>query len=329
MSKQVHVKLGSRSYDILIGRNVTVGTSLKRRAGLKAMIVSDSNVDPLYGPRCERSLRAKGFETIRVTVPAGESSKSGRMVMELYNKAAELHLDRSSCIVALGGGVVGDLAGFIAATFLRGINFIQVPTSLLAMVDSSVGGKTGINLKQGKNLVGAFYQPVEVTADLSVLKTLPRREYVSGLAEVVKYGVIRDAAFFRMLEKNADRLLRRDSGLLEEVVARCCEIKAAVVSVDEREEGGERAVLNFGHTFGHALGDQALTKAIQAVCAQLRTSDIIGRYGGDEFIILLPQTSAQEALPLAERIHASIAAMRIETDSGPLNLTISIGIAET
>ena len=253
MSKQVHVKLGSRSYDILIGRNVTVGTSLKRRAGLKAMIVSDSNVDPLYGPRCERSLRAKGFETIRVTVPAGESSKSGRMVMELYNKAAELHLDRSSCIVALGGGVVGDLAGFIAATFLRGINFIQVPTSLLAMVDSSVGGKTGINLKQGKNLVGAFYQPVEVTADLSVLKTLPRREYVSGLAEVVKYGVIRDAAFFRMLEKNADRLLRRDSGLLEEVVARCCEIKAAVVSVDEREEGGERAVLNFGHTFGHAL----------------------------------------------------------------------------
>lgn len=257
MSQTVHVALGRRSYDITIGRNVPVGSSVKQRPGLKAMIVSDSNVDPLYGPRCEKSLRKRGFEARRVMVPAGESSKCSRRVTELYDKALEFRLDRSSYVVALGGGVVGDLAGFVAATFLRGIGFIQVPTSLLAMVDSSVGGKTGINLKQGKNLVGAFHQPVEVAADLSMLKTLPRREYVSGLAEVVKYGVIKDAKFFTFLEKNIDGLLQRDQGLLEDVVARCCEIKAAVVAADEREEGGERAILNFGHTFGHALENNA------------------------------------------------------------------------
>lgn len=253
MSKIVRVELGGRSYDITIGRNAPVGASIRRRPGLKAMIVSDTNVDPLYGPRCEKSLQARGFETLRVAVPAGESSKCWRMVMELCDKAAEFHLDRSSCIVALGGGVVGDLAGFVAATFLRGIRLIQAPTSLLAMVDSSVGGKTGINLKQGKNLAGAFHQPVEVAADLSTLKTLPRREYVSGLAEVVKYGVIRDAKLFGALEKNAEKLLRRDPGLLEDTVARCCAIKAAVVSADERDESAVRAILNFGHTFGHAL----------------------------------------------------------------------------
>ncbi|MEI6218886.1 MAG: 3-dehydroquinate synthase [bacterium] len=253
MSKKVHVELGKRSYDITIGRDLSAGTTIRRGAGLKAMIVSDSNVDPLYGAGCEKALRSKGVETARVSVQAGEATKCGRAVLELYDKAADFGLDRTSYMVALGGGVVGDLAGFVAATYLRGIRLIQVPTSLLAMVDSSVGGKTGINLKHGKNLVGAFYQPVEVSADLGTLKSLPRREYVSGLAEIVKYGIIRDARLFGMLEKNVDRLLARDQGLLEQVVAKCCAIKAEIVSADEREEGSLRAMLNFGHTFGHSL----------------------------------------------------------------------------
>jgi 3-dehydroquinate synthase len=158
--------------------------------------------------------------------------------------------------VALGGGVIGDLAGFVAATYLRGIRFIQVPTTLLAMVDSSVGGKTAINLKEGKNLVGAFHQPIEVCADLGTLQTLPEREYAAGLAEVVKYGVIWDATFFGRIESGAGAILKRDSALLEEVIARCCEIKAEIVRVDEMETG-VRAILNFGHTLGHALEQTA------------------------------------------------------------------------
>lgn len=216
------------------------------------MIVSDSNVDPLHGARIQRLLEERGIECIRAVVPAGEETKSLKSASHLYEKAADAALDRSAVALALGGGMVGDLAGFVAATYLRGIRFIQVPTSLLAVVDSSVGGKTGVNLPQGKNLVGAFYQPVEVVADLDLMATLPEREYVSGLAEVVKYGVIWDASFFGLLEKHAENLIRREPGLLERVVARCCEIKAEVVAMDEREIG-PRAILNFGHTLGHAL----------------------------------------------------------------------------
>ena len=216
------------------------------------LIVSDSNVDPLHGDRCEDVLRRRGLTVSRAVVPAGESSKSLERLAGLYETAVAAGLDRSSLVVALGGGMVGDLAGFLAATFLRGIGVAQVPTTLLAMVDSSVGGKTAVNLPQGKNLVGAFHQPVEVAADITTLRTLPDREYVSGLAEVVKYGVIWDAAFFELLERNVERLLSRDEDLLEEIVARCCEIKAEVVAVDELEAGA-RAILNFGHTLGHAL----------------------------------------------------------------------------
>ncbi len=252
MNKTVHVKLGDRSYDITIGRNLPVGSALRSETGLRAMIVSDSNVDSIYGDACARKLRREKIESTRVVVPAGEKSKNWKQVVSLYDKALEFGLERSSVIVALGGGVVGDLAGFAAATYQRGIRLIQVPTSLLAMVDSSVGGKTGINLPQGKNMVGAFHQPVEVVADLATLDTLPEREYVSALAEVVKYGVISDAAFFRYLEKNAGPLLSRDDKVLREVVARCCEIKADVVGADERDLG-LRAILNFGHTMGHAI----------------------------------------------------------------------------
>jgi 3-dehydroquinate synthase len=252
MARTVEVKLGERSYPIRIGTCLPPPAALELARGMRVMIVSDSTVDPLYGPACQAQVEAQGCGVVRETVPAGETSKDWEWAAHLHARAAAARLDRASTIIALGGGVVGDLAGFVAATYLRGVRLVQLPTTLLAMVDSSVGGKTGINLPQGKNLVGAFYQPVEVVADLATLGTLPEREYLSGLAEVVKYGVIWDAVFFAELEREAERLLRRDPECLEKIVARCCEIKADVVAVDERE-GGLRAILNFGHTLAHAL----------------------------------------------------------------------------
>ncbi len=248
----LQVGLGSRSYEIRIGRGLLDSGWSGLPENRRALIISDSNVDPLYGARCQAALSGLGWNVSREVVPAGENSKSVQCLSGLYERAVEAGLDRSSYIVALGGGVVGDLAGFLAASFLRGVRLIQVPTSLLALVDSSVGGKTGINLPQGKNLVGAFYQPDFVLADLACLDTLPPREYVSGLAEVVKYGIIWDAEMFGRLEQDRQALLDRDDAVLEAVVARSCEIKAEVVSVDERESG-VRAILNFGHTLGHAI----------------------------------------------------------------------------
>ena len=250
--KTVHVDLDERGYDIRIGNGVTPGTSLAGEPSRRVLVVTDSNVDPLYGDRCERTFREAGHVVTRVVVPAGEETKSLDRLGMLYDAAAEAGLDRRSVLVALGGGVVGDLAGFAAATYMRGVRFIQAPTTLLAMVDSSVGGKTGINLPQGKNLVGAFYQPIEVAVDLDTLSTLPEAEYRAGLAEVLKVGVIWDATLIDRLEADADRLLARDGAALASVVARCCEIKAEVVAMDERESG-VRAILNFGHTLGHAL----------------------------------------------------------------------------
>jgi 3-dehydroquinate synthase len=252
MSRTVRVDLGDRGYDIVVGRGVAPGARLKELGARTALIVTDTHVDPLYGAACESHLRGLGIEAKRAVVEAGEETKDLRHAETLYRAALEAGLDRSSAVVALGGGVVGDLAGFVAATFLRGIAFSQAPTTLLAMVDSSVGGKTGVNLPEGKNLVGAFYQPCEVLADVTTLATLPEREYLSGLAEVVKYGVIWDAVLFERLEREADALRAREPVVVEEVVARCCEIKAEVVRLDEKETG-VRAILNFGHTFGHAL----------------------------------------------------------------------------
>lgn len=197
-------------------------------------------------------MRSSGFEPVRVVVPAGETAKSLSTVQLCYGRLAAHRLERRSFVVALGGGVVGDLAGFVAATYLRGVDFVQVPTTLLAQVDSSVGGKVGVNLQAGKNLVGAFYQPRLVLCDPDTLKTLPPREFRAGLAEVIKYGIIYDAQLFARLERDLSKLLKLDPKTLVEVVARCCQIKADVVGQDETESG-LRAILNFGHTIGHAL----------------------------------------------------------------------------
>lgn len=256
MLYDVTVNLGERSYEIHIGAGVLGRLGgICSTVGLKGncLVVTDENVGGHYAGTALQSLENSGFPARMVSLPAGEQTKCGEQVFALYSRCIEAGLDRHSFIVALGGGVIGDLAGYVAATYLRGIPFVQVPTSLLAMVDSSVGGKTGINLPEGKNLVGAFYQPEFVLADLQTLGTLPIREYRAGLAEIVKYGIIYDAPFFQTLEENLEKL--SDPGnveLLAKVVGRCCEIKAEVVAQDERE-GGLRAILNFGHTAGHAL----------------------------------------------------------------------------
>ena len=217
--------------------------------GLQGLFVTDTHVDAYHGARVMGLLGA-GWG--KIVLPPGEATKSAAHWADLLEQIATAKLDRQGVLVALGGGVVGDLAGFTAATYMRGIRFIQVPTSLLAMVDSSVGGKTGINLAAGKNLAGAFHQPMAVLADTDTLATLPPREFAAGMAEVVKYGVALDAEFFGWLEQSADAIQRREPAVLEKMVARCCEIKAGVVAQDEREDG-RRAVLNFGHTLGHAL----------------------------------------------------------------------------
>jgi 3-dehydroquinate synthase len=251
----VKVSLGERSYPIQIGTNLLDGIGrecARLKLGRRCAIISDANVAPRFATKAKRALAAAGFEVILITVPAGETAKSLKTVQACYDQLAAHRLERKSFIVALGGGVVGDLAGFVAATYLRGIDFVQVPTTLLAQVDSSVGGKVGVNLSAGKNLVGAFYQPRLVLCDLDALRTLPEREFRAGLAEVIKYGIIYDARLFARLERDLPKLLRRDAKPLAEVVARCCAIKAEVVGQDETETG-LRAILNFGHTIGHAI----------------------------------------------------------------------------
>jgi 3-dehydroquinate synthase len=236
-----------------VGLLDTIGRECGRaHLGKRCAIISDSKVAPLIGRQVRESLAKAGIEAELVVVPAGEKSKSLKSVEKCYDELATHRLERKSFIVALGGGVVGDLAGFVAATYLRGIPFVQVPTTLLAQVDSSVGGKVGVNLRAGKNLVGAFHQPRLVLCDLDTLCTLPMREYRAGLAEVIKYGIIYDAELFERLEREMEKLLRREPKVLAGVIARCCEIKAEVVAQDETESG-LRAILNFGHTIGHAL----------------------------------------------------------------------------
>lgn len=257
----VHVDLGSRSYQIAIGDRILnqtaeiVGSWLKKAAGetLKCFIVTDTNVLQPHANTIRERLTKAGVTAKVVCIRAGESSKSLKEASELYDELVEFQADRQTVVIAVGGGVVGDLAGFVAATYARGLRFVQVPTTLLAMVDSSVGGKTGINHPSGKNLIGAFHQPAGVLIDTSVMTTLPDRDYRSGLAEVVKYGVIMDEHFFEYLERHAPDLNDRNPEIVAHVVRRSCELKAQVVREDERETSGVRAILNYGHTYAHAF----------------------------------------------------------------------------
>jgi len=249
------VDLGERSYPIHIGAGILPrlgGWLAGTIPGRRALVVTQPNIDELYGDAARDSLTTAGFAVTTHQVPQGESSKCVAEFMGIQDALFAFGADRATAVVALGGGVIGDLAGFAASAYMRGVPYVQVPTTLLSQVDSSVGGKTAINHPGAKNIIGAFYQPVMVVADTDTLRTLERRELLAGFAEVVKYGVIRDADLFARLERDLDAILALDPAALAPVIQRCCEIKADVVAQDERE-GGLRAILNFGHTFGHAV----------------------------------------------------------------------------
>lgn len=252
----IEVVLAERGYSIEIGVGTLPGAGqfLRRRTpAARAVVITDEHVEQPHALTVADSMTAANVDVDVIVLDAGESAKCVDVALELWNKLLELGVDRGTVIVAVGGGVIGDLAGFVAATYARGLAYMQVPTTLLAQVDSSVGGKTGINLEGAKNIVGAFWQPLGVLIDPDVLRTLPDREYRSGLAEVVKYGMILDAEFFAYLERHAEDLAARDVSALGYAIAKSCELKALVVTQDERELTGVRAVLNYGHTFCHAF----------------------------------------------------------------------------
>lgn len=299
-----------RSYDIVIGAGAmdSIGAALRSAGARRAVVIADSAIVEPHAARVAAVLGAASIDAAVLAVPAGEASKSVAEAGRLWGELARLAVDRGTHIVAVGGGVVGDLAGFVAATFVRGLPVWQVPTTLVAQVDSAIGGKTGINLTAGKNLVGAFWQPRGVFADIDALATLPRREFTSGLAEVVKYGMILDAEFFHWLEAHATRILARDATALVHVVERSAALKAHVVERDEHERTGLRAVLNYGHTFGHAFetaagyGTLLHGEAVaigMAAAAQLAES--LGRIGPDI-------VSRQQQLLTALELPATVAA---------------------
>jgi len=248
-------QLATRSYTIHVGDTILqdLGGLLKNDRVQRAVVVSDQAVHATHGNTVTETLRNAAITLEHLTIPSGEASKSLTQAEQLWNEFARLKLDRKTAILAVGGGVIGDLTGFVAATFSRGLDFWQVPTTLVAQVDSAIGGKTGVNLSAGKNLVGAFWQPRGVVADIRTLTTLPDREYISGLAEVVKYGMILDADFFHWLEENACRVRDREQRSVAQIVRRSAELKTFVVERDEREITGLRACLNYGHTFAHAF----------------------------------------------------------------------------
>ncbi len=254
-STTITVDLHQRSYPIVIGAELLASLGERLRAmqvSRTVAIVTNPIVRQLYADTVMAGLTAAGFTATIIEIPAGEEHKNFAWLTFLYDRLLEARLDRNSAIVALGGGVIGDLTGFAAATFLRGVPYVQMPTTLLAQVDSSVGGKTGVNHPQGKNLVGAFYQPRLVLIDTETLHSLPRREFIAGLAEVIKYGVILSPDLFALLESDLARVLALDSTVLREIIRISCTLKALVVGEDERESG-VRAILNFGHTLGHAI----------------------------------------------------------------------------
>ena len=264
--RNIRVELGDRSYPIRIGSDGLEGLGeavARRTKATQVAVVTVPGVGRRYGPTVMRSLKRAGLRACRIDVPDGDSSKSLGQLRKLYDVFLDKGLDRKSVLVALGGGVVGDLTGFAAATYLRGIPFVQVPTTILSMVDASIGGKTAVNLPQGKNLVGAFHQPSLVWIDTTTLRSLPRRDRAAGMAEVVKAGAIWDEPYFTRLERDSERVMDLDPGALIPVLERACRIKAEVVAADEREESGVRALLNFGHTLAHAVETQMGYRRIQ------------------------------------------------------------------
>lgn len=323
--EEVTVDLGPRTYQVLVGEALLrlVGPRLSSLGfrGRCALVTSE-RVAALHGAGVEASLRDADFDPIVVALPDGEEHKTLATVERLYDALLDAGIERRSPVVALGGGVVGDVAGFAAATVLRGVPVVQVPTTLLAQVDAAIGGKTGVNHRAGKNLIGAFHQPRAVLADVGVLRTLPRREYVAGLAEVVKYGLIGDPGLFAALEREPEALLQLEATTLIDVVAACARQKAAVVAADEREETGRRAVLNFGHTVGHAvealtayrrfLHGEAVAIGLVAACRVSRALGLCDERLEERVTALLGRIGLPTELPEALRRPELMVAMRTD-----------------
>lgn len=344
--RTVKVSLDKHSYPIRIGDgllNQLGPRCAQLKLGQRCAVITDETVAKKYLRPAADSLRGAGFQPMVIKLKAGEKTKTLENVHACYDRLAAHRLERNSFIVALGGGVMGDLAGFTAATYLRGIHFVQVPTTLLAQVDSSVGGKVGVNLTAGKNLVGAFHQPRLVLCDLDILRTLPQREFRAGLAEVIKYGIIYDAKFFSRLERDLPVLLKQESSKLAAVIAHCCQIKAEVVAQDERERG-LRAILNFGHTLGHAL--EAISRygkylhgeaiSIGQVAAAIISSELAGLPVKD--IARITAIFERAGLPVSVKLSAAqtrqlLAAMRLDkkVSSGEIKFVLAkrIGKAVT
>jgi len=291
--QELTVPLEDRSYPIRIGTGLLshCGRWMAQITSSRVLLVSNPTVFGLYGAAVEKSLQEAGLEVHCDLIPDGEEYKNMEETLQVVDRALQLQLDRSSVVIALGGGVVGDLAGFAAAIYQRGISFVQVPTTLLAQVDSSVGGKVGVNHPRGKNMIGAFHQPRLVIADLGTLDTLEERDYISGLGEVVKYGVVWDKNLFNYLEEHAEPIIQRDKACLQHIVYECCRIKSEIVGQDETEKG-LRAVLNLGHTFGHSLeklGDYREHRHGEAVAMGM----VMAAYLAEELGLMQPEETAR------------------------------------
>lgn len=303
--RSVHVSLGERSYPIHIGRGVLdrADLLLPHLKKPRVAIVTNEVVAPLYLDRLRTTLDASGIASTSVILPDGEANKDWTTLNRIFDGLLSERCERSTTLIALGGGVIGDMGGFAAATYQRGMPFIQIPTTLLSQVDSSVGGKTAINHPLGKNMIGAFYQPKLVLADIATLDTLPDRELAAGMAEVIKYGLIRDGAFFEWLESNLERLMARDTDALAFAIERSCVNKAEVVAADETEQG-ERALLNLGHTFGHAIeagmgyGKWLHGEAVAA--GTMMAADLSRRLGwiGDDAVARIRDIHCRAGLPV-------------------------------
>lgn len=321
----LRVELSERSYDIVIAPSAIDAIGPRMRAmgaANKIAVISSYSIFPHYGQRVMDVLKDSGFFATSLLLPDGEETKSMHWTEYLLTSLLKLKLDRSSVIVALGGGVIGDLTGFVASLYMRGIRFVQVPTTLLSQVDSSVGGKTGINHPLGKNMIGTFWQPSLVLADTTTLTTLPRREFLSGIAEVIKYGVIRDAAFFKHLTDNRDSIMALEPDALAAIIRRSCEVKADVVGADERE-AGLRAILNFGHTIGHAVehatgyGTYLHGEAVSiGMCAAARLAHNLGIMDNPQPVAeLCAQYGLPTAIPSGISPDALLSAMEIDKKS--------------
>ena len=311
-SSRIHVDVSDNAYDIHIGTNLLQEAEAELAAllgGRQVVIVTDTNIAPLHLEQTKNALSAHAASCTNFILPAGEASKSFSVYEQLVNDILALPIDRQTVLVALGGGVIGDLVGFAAASLLRGLDFIQIPTSLLAQVDSSVGGKTGINTPAGKNLVGAFHQPRLVLADIGILASLPEREVKAGYAEVVKYGLLGDAAFFEWLEQHGRDVITGDPDAQAEAVRRSCQAKADIVAADERE-AGKRALLNLGHTFAHAF------EAVAGYDGRLLHGEAVSAGLGCAFAFSrqLGLCSGQDV----ERVYAHLAAMGMPTSAQDL-----------